>query len=196
MVLFLGICIFLWQMRLHRPSPLALGSAFPKLCVVSTDEIQAYSRNNEVENAHVKHLRRETYSKQAKVNKRYVGQMVDNTKLFQQIARFEKLKIDPYKSSLEYDTRETLTLRLVDEASSVRWFLFKAQTSLALRSWIGVRVSQRTVQKILGEYKQLEQDFVALVAMASDDTHYTMLVERLGLNNWRLFDGGSSETPA
>jgi hypothetical protein len=192
----LGIWAVSEYLRLRRPSALALGSAFPKLCVVSSDEIQSYFEDSNQGNYGGDHLRRETALQRSKVARRYVGQMAANTRLFQQVTRFEKLKIDPHKSSLEYETRETLILRLVDESSDVRWLLVKAQASLALRSCVGGTISVRTMRRILGQYKQLEQDFVALVGMASDDVYYTMLVERLGLSNWRLLEGGSSETPA
>lgn len=191
--LVLGLYTVLFYLQLKRPSPKALGCAFSKFCVVSADEIKSYYEADENEDF-ADHLRREFASQQLRVSRRFVGLMASNTKLIQQVIRFEKLKINPHKSSLDYETRETLTLRLVDEASAVRWFLLKGQATLALRSCLGIRIGRQAMRNMLAEYKQLEQDFLALVRMGADEVYYTMLVERLGLSNWRLFDGSS--TPA
>jgi hypothetical protein len=169
-----------------------LGNIFPHVCAIIWDEIHNYCEYLEEASAEQSHLHREIRSSHASVSRRYMDGMASNTKLFLQVLRFEKKKIDPQKSSLHYETREILTLRMIDEASSLHWFLLKARASLTLRSWIGVRMSRQTMDKMLHEYKQLEQDFVALVQMASDEVYYNMLVERLGLSNWRLIDGGSS----
>jgi hypothetical protein len=88
-------------------------------------------------------------------------------------------------------------LRLVDEAASVRWLLVRGQIGLSIRAFIGTKLRRQAVEKLLKlttEYKQLEQDAVALVGMATDDCYYTMLIERLGLSNWGLIDGGSLTT--
>jgi hypothetical protein len=179
---------------LRTPSPIALGSALSKLCVVSADEIHDYCETGGNGISRPGHLLRQTGSKQAKVIRRYIEQMKWNTKLFQQVARFEELKIDPAKSSLDYETRETLALRLVDEAAAVRWLLVKGHVSLTIRAVTGTKLRRQAVEKLrklTTEYKQLEQDAVALVSMATDDCYYTMVVERLGLSNWGLIEGGS-----
>lgn len=190
-LLYLGTWLFLSFMRLKRPTPLALGSIFPHLCAVIWDEIYDHCERIEQVNSASKYLQRETRSNQASVSRKYLDGMASNTKLFLQVLRFEKKKIDPQKSSLNYETREILTLRMIDEASTLHWFLIKARVALAGRSWMGVRMSRHAMDKLLREYKQLEQDFVALVSMASDEVYYNMLVERLGLSNWRLIDGGA-----
>lgn len=195
-VLWVGLLALVSYLRVARPTPLALGSIFPYVCAVIWDEIHTYCEHIEQAYAARSHLQRETRSNQAIVSRRYVDGMSSNTKLFLQVLQFEKKKIDPRKSSLHYEPWETLTLRMVDEASALRWLLVKAQLGLALRSWVGVRMSRQAMDKILREYKQLEQDFVALIKMASDEVYYNMLVERLGLSNWRLIDGGLPETPA
>jgi hypothetical protein len=190
-IFIVGILTALSYKFLRRPSPLPLGSIFPLVCAVIWDEIHNHCEYIEQASTARNHLQRQVRSNQASVSRKYVGEMVLNTKLFLQVLRFEKKKIDPHKSSLQYETWETLTLRMIDEASSLHWFLLKARVGLTLRSWMGVRVSRQAMDKMLHEYKQLEQDFVALVR-ASDEVYYTMLVERLGLSNWRLIDGGSS----
>jgi hypothetical protein len=194
--LILVVLIFarLSYVDLRRPVPVALGSALPKLCVVSADEIHDYCDTRGDGRPRPVHLLRQMGWNQTKVMRRYIGQMTCNTKLFQQVARFEELKIDPAKSSFEYETRETLVLRLVDEAAAVRWLLVKGQISLTIRAFTGIKLRRQAAEKLLKlttEYKQLEQDAVALVSMATDDCYYTMVVERLGLSNWGLIEGGS-----
>jgi hypothetical protein len=197
MVLTLGTLAVWWNTRLMHPSPLPLGNIFPKLCAVIWEEVHNYCERNEQVPPGRNHLQWETRSNQASVCRGYIDDMASNTKLFLQVLRFEKRKIDPHKLSLQYETWETLTLRMVDEASALRWFLVKARAGLTLHSWVGVRVSWQAMETRLREYKVVEQDFVALVSMMSDEVYYTMLVERLGLSNWRLiYGGGSSETPA
>jgi hypothetical protein len=102
------------------------------------------------------------------------------------------MKIDHAKSALEYDSRETLTVALVDEAAKIRWMLFRAQTSLLFRICFRLSIDQEVFIAVLGFYKKLEEDIVALAGMAEDDCYRQMLVERLGLNNWGLIDGGSA----
>jgi hypothetical protein len=170
---------------ISRPAPRALGSILPKLCVVSSDEIQLYCGLHEEEPA-VNHLQRELRRGRICVVWGYLREMAWNTKLFQQALRFEKMKIDPAKSSLDYEPRETLVLELVDEAAARRWLLVKAQMSMAARALLGLNVKQRALKALLAQYKHLEQEIVTLTSMAQDDCYYTMLVERLGLTNWGL----------
>jgi len=180
--------------EVRRPAPVALGSALPKFDAVSADEILGYCQSRAAKPASPAHLRRQTGRNQATVIRSYLGQMTRNTKLFQQVARFEVLKIDPAKSSFDYETRETLALRLIDEANAVRLLLVKGQIDITKRALRGDGVRQQAVEtllKLTGEYKQLEQDAVAWVGMAADACYQEMLIERLGLSNWGLIDGGS-----
>src|SRR5215472_3620009 len=89
-VLILGTSAVLYYSWLRRPSPLALGSAFPKLCAVSWDEIKNYFESNEHEDFSEDHLWRQTSSHRSKIARRYIGQMAGNTKLIQHVIRFEK----------------------------------------------------------------------------------------------------------
>jgi hypothetical protein len=186
---------YLFYVRIVRPSPVALGSVIPKVCVVSADEINEYCESNENRAASIGRLRRETRWKQFRVVHKYVSQMTWNTRLFQQVLRFEELKIDPIKSSLDYETREALALRLAEEAAAVRWLLLKSQIALVTRTLARREMSAYAVgklQELIREYKTLEWDTVALVNMAKDGCYYAMLVERLGLSEWNVIDGGSS----
>jgi hypothetical protein len=181
--------------RIHRPVPIALGSALAQVCVVSADEIREYCDTREELTSDMLHISKEMRRQHVKVVRQYIGQMGLNTKLFQQVARFEQLKIDPAKSSLDYATRETLALRLADEAAAVRWHLVRTELGVTVHVFPSRLVRQRAISRLrqlMTEYKQLEQDVIALVSMATDDCYYAMLVERLGLSGWGLLEGGAS----
>jgi hypothetical protein len=103
------------------------------------------------------------------------------------------MKIDPAKSALEYEQREILILELVYQADEMRWTLFRAQAALLARTILRLSVDQELFITLLAQYKKLEEDIVALAGMADDDCYRQMLVERLGLNDWGLIEGGSTE---
>jgi len=178
--------------KLKYPSPLALGCIIPKLCVVGSAEILRYNKKEEDEQRTAKHLRREVRWKQFRVNWGYLCEEASNTMLFQRAVRFEKMKIDPVKSALEYEQREILILELVYQADEMRWTLFRAQAALLVRTMLRLSVDQEIFITLLAQYKKLEEDIVALAGMAEDDCYRQMLVERLGLNDWGLIEGGSA----
>jgi hypothetical protein len=161
---------------------------------VGSQEILRFNSSEEDEELVAKHLRREVRWKQFRVNWGYLSEETWNTTLFQRAVRFEKIKIDPTKSALEYEQREILILELVGEAADMRWKLFRSQATLLFRVMLGLHMDQQVLITLLGEYKQLEEDIVALAGMAEEDCYRQMLLERLGLS-WGLIEGGSS-TPA
>jgi hypothetical protein len=177
--------------KLKYPSPLALGCIIPKLCVVGSAEILRYNKKEDNEQRTAKHLWREVRWKQFRVNWGYLCEEASNTMLFQRAVRFEKMKIDPVKSALEYEQREILILELVYQADEMRWTLFRAQAALLVRTMLRLSVDQELFITLLAQYKKLEEDIVALAGMAEDDCYRQMLVERLGLNDWGLIEGGS-----
>jgi hypothetical protein len=179
--------------KLKYPSPLALGCIIPKLCVVGSAEILRYNKKEDNEHRTAKHLWREVRWKQFRVNWGYLCEEASNTMLFQRAVRFEKMKIDPVKSALEYEQREILILELVTQADEMRWTLFRAQAVLLLRTMLRLGIDQELFITLLAQYKKLEEDIVALAGMAEDDCYRQMLVERLGLNDWGLIEGGSAE---
>jgi hypothetical protein len=192
-VLLIGFVVIRSYKRIDSPAPLALGCIMPKVCFVGSVEILHFNKKNLDEQLKAKHLRREVLWNQFKVNWGYLCQETWNTTLFQRAVRFEKIKIDPAKSALEYEPRETLILDLVDEANKVRWMLFRAQASLLMHAFFRLSIDQETLISVLGYYKKLEEDIVALAGMAEDDCYRQMLVERLGLNNWGLIEGSSAD---
>lgn len=184
----------LW-IDVSRPSPCAFGTILPKLCVVSSDEIQRYNKIEGKGSGIVRHLRREVRAKQIGVNWGYIRQMAWNTRLFQQATRFEKMKIDPAKSAFDFEPREHLILELVNESADTRRELYKCQITVLVRTILRLDIPQRIFIKLLGQYKHLEQEMLILASMSEDGSYYQMLVDRLGLNDWGLIQGGTS-TPA
>jgi len=182
-------------LKISRPAPLALGCIIPKLCAVGSEEIIRYNDVSEDVSPVPNHLRREVRWAQFRVNAGYLREMSWNTTLFQRALRFEKMKIDPSKSALEYQPREILALRMVNEAATVRLKLFRWQATLLSRAILGLTVDQQVLIRLLAQYKHLEQEIVTLASMADDDCFHQMLIERLGLMDWNLYEGGSS-TPA
>ncbi len=193
-VLLLVVFIARLYVRIQYPSPLAFGCIIPKLCVVASEEILRYNRTGEDEDPAAKHLRRETLWKQFRVNWGYLCEQAWNTTLFQKALRFEIMKIAPATSALEYQPQERLALELLEEATAMRRRLFRAQGRFLVRAMLGLSIDHRVLMALLGQYKQLEQEMIILVGMAGDECYRQMLVERLGLTNWGLLEGGSLAT--
>ena len=192
-LIIIGVFVVKSYRRIDSPPPLAIGCIMPKVCVVGSVEILHFNKKNLDEELTAKHLKREVLWKQFKVNWGYLCQEAWNTTLFQRAVRFEKIKIDPTKSALEYEPRETLILELVDEANKVRWMLFRAQATLLMRTFCRLSIDQEMFISVLAYYKKLEDDIIELAGMAEDDCYRRMLIERLGLNNWRLIPGGGAD---
>jgi hypothetical protein len=182
-------------LKIKYPRPRALGQVLPELYCVASDEISRYDELLDEEYRSKPYLRRTLRRNQILINKSYLSQMAWNTRLFQQVVRFEAIKIDPGKSSFEYEPRETLLLNLVDEFAQARWELVKAKADLLRRAALGLRIDQDALMTLLAAYKHLEQEMLTLAGMADDDCYRQMLIERLGLHNWGLIEGGAS-TPA
>jgi len=182
--------VYLLYAWIVRPSPIALGSQIPRFCVVSADEIRDYCESTENDTLHRPEGCQSRWGR-VRVARNYIAQMTWNAKLFLQVARFEQLKINPAKSSLDYDPRETLTLRLAEDAKEVRVMLVKAHIALITQAFSGQEIKEyaaRRLQTLVGEYKHLEFNALTLVGMAKDECYHAMLRERLGLTTWKLDD--------
>src|ERR1700761_8810412 len=90
----LAFVIVRLYLDVRRPVPRALGSVLPKFCVVNSDEILRYNNAQPAgeDGEQQKSIRRELRSKQTCVNWGYLRQMTWNTKLIQQVIRFEVMK--------------------------------------------------------------------------------------------------------
>lgn len=192
-VLFAAAYVALLVLDLRRPIARALGCIFSKLCVVSYQEIKRYYELLEAEGQIPSHLWREIRRKKAYVIGEFVRQMMSNTRSFQQAVRFDDKKIDPRKSSLEHDLRESLVKSLVEETAALRWELYKCQVSLLFRATLKLNVDQDVLMDLLRQYKKLEEDMVELTRWAEDRSYVEMLMERLGLLSWGVVNGGGSE---
>ena len=197
--LFLGVAFF-YVLGVHRdlrwPPLIAFGCIIPKVCVVNAEEIQDYSRKREGFKGKENHLQRERRWKEFRILWAFLREMSCNTRLFQGAVRFEHTKIDPAKSSLDYEQRETLIFELLPETAEVRMSLYKAQVNLLTRTILGLSIDHKILIALLRQYKQLEQDIIALASMSENTCYRDMLIENLGLTNWRLFDGGAGSEPA
>ena len=195
-ILIVGLFVLRIRRDLRRPPAIAFGCIIPQVCVVNAEEVQAYCRTLDALDEKENHLERERRWKQLRILWGFLREMTGNTRLFQGAVRFEHTKIDPAKSSLDYEARETLIFELVPEAAEMRVKLYKAQVNFLSRTIMGLRADQRVLIRLLRQYKQLEQDIIALASMSEDTCYRDMLIENLGLGNWRIFEGGSEPDPA
>jgi len=189
-VVLIAALVLVLYLRLKRPSPLPLGCIIPKVCVVGPEEILRSNGTDEYQREG--RLRWQARWKQFRVNWGYVGQMAENTTLFQRTLRFDEMRIASGKLGMDYAPRETAVLVLAGEAAQVRWQLFRSRIMLVARLALGLRIRQRALVKLLERYKELEHSIIALTAMADEECYQEMLIERLGLANWKLIDGGGS----
>lgn len=181
--------------KIRYPKPKALGQVIPKLCVVSSIEIEQYDHLVQQEYITKPHLRRTLRCNQIKINSSYLYLIAWNTCLFQQVSRFEANKIDPGKSSFDYDPQETLVLNIGDESADLRWEVVKARVGLRVRAFLGMTANQEALLSSLGQYKRLEEDMIGLAGMSEDTYYRRMLIDRLGLGNWGIITGNDGPEP-
>jgi hypothetical protein len=137
-------------------------------------------------------LGRKARRQQLKVNWGYLRGETNNTALFLQALRFEELKIKESKRGLKYDPQETAIVALIDEATELRWHQVRWQVTLWLRSALGLKIDRSMFLTLLVHYKDLEEGMLAL-AEVEGRWLKDMLLERLGLTEWRLIEGGQSD---
>ena len=83
-------------------------------------------------------------------------------------------------------------MALIDEATELRWQQVRWQVTLWLRSALGLKIDRSMFLTLLVHYKDLEEGMVAL-AEVEGKWLKDMLLERLGLTEWRLIEGGQSD---
>ena len=191
-VIIMAILAMKFYMKIQFPPPLVLGRIIPRVCPVRSQDILDYNEDDNGEEGMGWRLRREVRRKQFKVNLGYLSAEVANTTLFQQALRFEKTKINPRKPGLEYEPREIVVLELVDEAAHLRWKQVRSKIILVLRAKLGLSINKEVFITLLAEYKKLEEEIIALASMKESWVR-GMLVERLGLMDRRVIEGGESE---
>src|SRR5437763_32425 len=89
-----GFLVLRTYLQSKYPSPSALGRVLPKLCVVDSDEMLHYKEVSEEEWKSKPHARPALLRNQVRIHWFYFGQMKANIFRFQQVVRFETLKID------------------------------------------------------------------------------------------------------
>jgi hypothetical protein len=174
------------------PRPRALGEVLPKLNMVDANAILNYNQALEHGYPLSPHTAKALRRNQIRINRIYMNQIARNTKLLQQVVRFEKLKIHPGRSSFDYDQREMLVLLLRNELTAARWKIAKALAGLRWREILGLKITQESLTNLMAQYKQFEHEMLKLADLGEDECSRQMLVDRLGLINWNLYDGGSS----
>lgn len=178
--------------RVQYPSPLVWGSMVNGLGPLRAHQVLDYNEEIDNEEPLEGRLGREARRQQFKVNWGYLCRGTRNTTLFLQALRFEKLKIKAGKPGLKYDPRETAIVVLIAEATELRWKQVRWQMVLQLRSKLGLNIDRSIFTLLFVYYKDLEKAMVAL-AEVEGDWLKDMLLERLGLTEWRLIEGGQSE---
>jgi hypothetical protein len=181
-----------FYVKIRRPSPLVWGRIIPRVGPIRAHEVMDYNEECEAAEAGGSRPGREVRRHQFKVNWGYLRSEITNTVLFQQALLFEKMKIDPRKPGLKYEPREVLILELLDMATELRWMQVRWQFALLLRFKLGLNINRETFLALLAEYKELEEQMIAL-ATAEGEWLRGMLAERLGLVNWRVIEGGQSD---
>ncbi|HEY6252031.1 MAG TPA: hypothetical protein VI685_18905 [Candidatus Angelobacter sp.] len=178
--------------RVQYPSPLVWGSMVNGLGPVRAHQVLDY--NEEIDNQEPVEgrLGRRERRQQFKVNWGYLCRGTKNTTLFLQALRFEKLKIKESKRGLKYDPRETAIVGLIAEATELRWKQVRWQLVLQLRSKLGLEIDRKMFTTLFVYYKSFEKEMVAL-ARTEGKWLEDMLLERLGLTEWRLIEGGQSD---
>jgi hypothetical protein len=175
--------------RIQYPSPLVWGSILNRLGPVRAHQVLDYNDQLDKEERLGRRLVREVRRQQFKVNWGYLRRETKNTTLFLQALRFEKLKIKADKSGLKYDPQEVAIIGLIDEAMELRWKQVRWQLVLQLRRKLGLPIDRRIFTTLFVYYKNFEKQMVAL-AETEGNWLKDMLLERLGLTEWRLIEGG------
>ena len=179
--------------KVRYPQPMIFGCIIPKVCAVVYEQARNHFDKMDNWRQFTGKLRREALRKQFRVTWGYLREQSLNAKLFLAALRFEKDRIDALKSGLEYEQREVLIIELIDQTVELRWKQIRWQVGLFLRSKLRLSVSKQVtgvLVRLLNDYKQLEEEIVALVRM-EHNCYGDMLVERLGLLDWGNNGGGS-----
>ena|SRR5579864_2910746 len=178
---------------LKHPARIAFGCMAARVCVAYAQEIKDYCRKMmELRQVGGRLLRRRRWQ-QFRVLWGYAREMMWNTRLFQGSCLFEEDTIDAATSSLDYGPREMLVKELVPESTEMRIRLFRLQVYLLRQTILARKIDPKLFIKILGEYKHLEQEMVILADMSEYSNYREMLIDNLGLRDWRILEGGLSE---
>jgi len=105
---------------------------------------------------------------------------------------FEKDTVDAKKPGSEYSLPELATLELLKVATDLRWMQVRCQIVLQLRAKLALKVDKEVFVELFLHYKILEHDMLEL-AGTKGKWLQDMMMERLGLTEWRVIEGGRSD---
>lgn len=192
----LAVLILFFAAGLYRkvryPSPLLWGCIVNRVVPVRAHLVLDYNEQIDDEEPLGGRLGREARRQQFKVNWGYLCAETQDTALFLQALRFEKLKISAAKPGLKYEPREVAVVELINEATELRWKQVRWQVILQLRAKLGLKIDREMFLTLLVHYKNLEEHMIAL-AETEGNWLKDMLLERLGLMEWRVISGGQAE---
>lgn len=186
-----GFAVIIVYRKVQMPSPLVWGLITQKVGPVRVDSVLEYVKQNASDEPRPWHARRDARRQQFKVHSGFLSAEVNNSTLFLQALLFEKEMIDKNKSGLKYEPKEIAIMRLIEEAIGLRWAQFRCQVVLGLRGRLGMRIDKDIYIALLAQYKGFEKNIIDLAEVEAAWLR-AMLVERLGLMNWRVLEGGGS----
>lgn len=178
--------------KIQYPSPLVMGSTLRRICAVRFEDIAEEIEKDQGDKVPVWRLRRRMRRGYFTVNYGHFRSEITNATLFHGVLRFEKSKIDVRKSGLDYNAREVVIVDLLAHATKLRWQQFRWKFVLQLRGKLGLRIDKKMLGTAIVAYKKLEEQMIHLADMG-DCWYRGMLVERLGLMDWRVLEGGESD---
>jgi hypothetical protein len=177
--------------NVQYPSPLMWGKMFKKIGPMRAHQVIDFNEKIEKEEPAGWWARRKERRRYFKVNWGYLCVQTQNTTAFLQALRFEELKIRASKPVLRYERLEMAIVALIEEATELRWEQVRWQLVLQLVAGLGVRVDKEIFHQLLADYKFLEEHMLALARKEGGWLHQ-MLMERLGLTEWRVIEGGQT----
>ena len=186
------ISVLVLVKKIQYPSELVWGCILGKVVPARAHLVLDYNKQLDDEEPIEGWAGRKERRQQFKVNWKYLRSETNNTTLFLQTLRFEKLKIKESKRGMQYDVQEMAIVALIDEATELRWQQIRWQVNVQLRSKLGLQIDRSMFLTLLVYYKNLEKGMVAL-AEVEGQWLKDMLLERLGLTEWRLIEGGQSD---
>ncbi|HEY6349664.1 MAG TPA: hypothetical protein VI636_09665 [Candidatus Angelobacter sp.] len=178
--------------NIEFPSALVWGKILKKLGPMRAHHVLEHNKKVEDEEAGNWHARWRARRQHFRVNWGYLSVETQNTSAFLRALRFEKQKIKSTKPGLKYAPLEVAVLALIEEATDLRWEQVRWQFILQFRSRLGLKVDKETFNVLLAHYKFFEEHMLAL-ALAEGQWLHQMLMERLGLTEWRVIEGGQEE---
>lgn len=178
--------------KIQYPSPLVMGSTLRRLCAVRFEDVAEEIEKDQGDEVLVWRLRRRVRRGYFSVNCGHLCLEITNATLFHGVLRFEKSKIDVRKSGLDYNAREIVIVDLLAHTAKLRWQQFRWKFVLQLRGKLGLRIDKQMLGTAIVAYKNLEEQMIRLADMG-DCWYRGMLVERLGLMDWRVLEGGETD---